>query len=177
MVFNTSSRNDGTVPGKNKELLEALPAFWRVLGIFRGLYIRPDVGHRETLVFGTGAGRALPEVLLALVESKFLSAIETDVFARAHFLPCTVGLLFGQMIHQNSHSRQRYIWIVFVHPRETRSFSGRPGREEVVPIGAPVSALPLLHNHYRPSPSSSIMAGRVIAILGSIDIVLGEVDR
>ena len=115
VVFNTSSHNDGTVLEKNKKLLEALPAFWRVLCIFRGLDIRPDVCHRETLVFGTGTGRALPEVLLALVESKFLSAVNTDIFARAHFLPCTESLLFGQMYHQNSHLRQRYIWIVFVH--------------------------------------------------------------
>ena len=42
------------------------------------------------------AGGAFPEVLLALVESQFLSAVNTHIFAGADFLSCTVGLLFGQ---------------------------------------------------------------------------------
>ena len=102
MGFNTSSHNDGTVPVKNKELLEALPAFRRVLGIFRSFDIRPDVCHRETLVLLAGTGRTLAEILLALIQSKLFSAVDTDIFARANFLPCIVSLLFGQMYHQTS---------------------------------------------------------------------------
>jgi hypothetical protein len=39
---------------KNGELHVAFAAFWRILGISRRFDIRPDVRHRETLVFFTG---------------------------------------------------------------------------------------------------------------------------
>jgi len=61
-----------------------------VLGICRGLDIRPDVGHRETLVLFAGAGRAFAEVLFALVKGELFSAIDTDVFAGPDFLACIV---------------------------------------------------------------------------------------
>jgi hypothetical protein len=75
---------------KNKDLLEALAPFWRVLGICRGLDIWPDVGHRETLVLFTGTGRAFPEVLFALVKGSFFSAVDANVFAGSDFLTCIV---------------------------------------------------------------------------------------
>ena len=65
-----------TVPEKkNGKLYVALAAFWRVLDIVRSLDVRADVGHREALVFFTGAGRTFSQILFTLVESKFLSAI------------------------------------------------------------------------------------------------------
>jgi len=79
------------------ELHVAFAAFWRVLGIIRRLDIRPDMGHREALVLFTGAGRAFSEVLLALVESQFLSTVNTHIFAGADFLSCVVGFLFGHL--------------------------------------------------------------------------------
>ena len=80
-----------TVPEKkNVKLDVAFSAFWRVLDIIRGLDIRTDVRHREALVLFTGTGRAFPEILFALVESEFLSAIDADIFAGPDFLSCTV---------------------------------------------------------------------------------------
>ena len=60
---------------KNVKLYVAFAAFWRVLYIIRVLDIRADVSHREALVLCTGAGGTFPEILFALVESEFLSAI------------------------------------------------------------------------------------------------------
>jgi hypothetical protein len=94
---------------KNEKLLVAFATFWRVTGILRSLDVRADVRHWETLVFCTGAGRTFPEILLALVQRKFLSAINAHIFARADFLSRGVRLLFSQLIHQNFHARQRYI--------------------------------------------------------------------
>jgi hypothetical protein len=101
---------------KNKKLLVAFSTFGWIFCIFRCLDIRADVCHGETLVFFTGAGGTFPEVLLALVQRKFFSAIDTHIFSRADFLSRGVRLLFGQDNHQNSHARQRYIWVVFVPP-------------------------------------------------------------
>jgi hypothetical protein len=72
--------------------------------------------HREARVFFAGAGGTFPEILVALVQRKFFSAINANIFARADFLSRGVRLLFGQNNHQNSHARQRYIWIVFLPP-------------------------------------------------------------
>lgn len=99
---------------KTKSLLVAFTAFWRVLCILRSLDVRADMCHREALVLFAGAGGTFPEVLFALVECEFLSAINAHIFARADFLSCVVRLLFGHTIHQNSHARQRYIWVVLV---------------------------------------------------------------
>jgi hypothetical protein len=112
--------------GKNKELLEALAAFGRVFCIFRRLDVRADVSHRETLVLCTGAGRAFPEILLALVEGQFFSAVNADIFARPDGLACAVGFLFGQTKHQTSHSRQRYIWIVLIPTLFPSGGTGQP---------------------------------------------------
>jgi hypothetical protein len=73
---------------KNKWLLVAFPALWRIFDIFRRLDIRADVGHGETLVFFAGTGWTFPEILLALVKSIFLAAVNTDVFSRANRLSC-----------------------------------------------------------------------------------------
>jgi hypothetical protein len=103
---------------KNIKLLIAFATFGRVSGILRSLDIRADVRHREALVFFAGAGRTFPEILLALVQGKFLSAINTHIFSRADFLSCGVRLLFSQLIHQNFHARQRYISVAFVHQKK-----------------------------------------------------------
>jgi len=97
---------------KMRSLLVAFPAFWRVPGVLRSFNVRADVRHREALVLFAGARRTFPEILLALVQRKFFSTINTHIFARADFLSRGVRLLFGQAIHQNSHARQRYIWVV-----------------------------------------------------------------
>jgi len=94
---------------KNEKLLVAITAFWRILCILRSLDVRADVRHGEALVFFAGTGRTFPEILLALVQRKFLSAINAHIFARADFLSRGVRLLFSQLIHQNFHARQRYI--------------------------------------------------------------------
>jgi hypothetical protein len=60
---------------KNIKLNVALTAFWRVLYVIRSLDVRADVGHREALVLFTGAGGTFSEVLFALVECEFLSAV------------------------------------------------------------------------------------------------------
>jgi hypothetical protein len=60
---------------KNMKLNVALTALWRVLDIFGGLDVRSDMCHREALVLFTGAGRTFSEVLFALVECEFFSAI------------------------------------------------------------------------------------------------------
>ena len=65
------------------------------------LHVRTNVGHRETLVLLTRAGRTLTEVLLALVELVLPSAIDTDIFARADFFSRLITLLFGQNLHQS----------------------------------------------------------------------------
>ena len=101
---------------KMRSLLVAFPAFWRVPGVLRRLDVRADMRHREALVFFAGAGGTFPEILFALVQRKFFSAINAHIFARADFLSRGVRLLFSQMIHQNFHARQRYIWVVFVPP-------------------------------------------------------------
>ncbi len=94
---------------KNEKLLVAFTAFWRIFSILRSLDIRADVRHGEALVFFAGAGGTFPEILFALVQCKFLSAINAHIFARADFLSRGVRLLFSQLIHQNFHARQRYI--------------------------------------------------------------------
>ena len=81
-----------------RSLLVAFTAFWRVLCICRRLYVRADVRHREALVFFAGTGGTFPEILLALVQSEFLSAINAHIFARADFLSCVVRLLFGHTL-------------------------------------------------------------------------------
>jgi len=101
---------------KNVKLYVAFATFWRVLCIFRCLDVRADVCHRKALVLFTGAGRTFPEVLFALVECEFLAAVYTYILTWPDFLSCVVRLIFGQMIHQNSHSRQTYIWVVFEMP-------------------------------------------------------------
>ena len=81
--------------------------------IFSGLDIRPDVGHRETLILFTGALRALSEILLNGIELHLSSAVNTDIFARAHFLP---GLsLLCQVNHQLGIWLQR-LFMAFVLP-------------------------------------------------------------
>ena len=76
-----------------------------MFGILRRLDVRADVRHREACVFFARAGGTFPEILLALVQGKFFSAINAHIFASAHFLSCGVRLLFSQLIHQISHSR------------------------------------------------------------------------
>jgi hypothetical protein len=44
----------GTLASEKNESDVALTAFWRIFGILRGLDVRPDVGHRETLVLFAG---------------------------------------------------------------------------------------------------------------------------
>ena len=100
-----------------------LPRSGRVFSIFGSLDIRPDMGHRETLVLLAGAGRAFAEILLALVEREFLAAIDTHVFSRPDFLACCIRLLFGQMYHQTSLLYRRYISVVLVHPHTTSSYT------------------------------------------------------
>ncbi len=100
---------------KNDKLLVAFSTFGWISCIFWCLDIRPDMRHREALVFLAGAGGTFPEVLLTFVEGKFLSTINAHIFSRADFLPRGIRLLFSQLIHQNFHARQRYIWIAFVH--------------------------------------------------------------
>jgi hypothetical protein len=105
------------VPGKkNMRSDVTLAAFWRVLYIFRSLDVRADMGHREALVLFAGAGRTFPEVLFALVECKFLSAIYADILAGPDFLSCSVRRIFGQIIHQTSYSRHKFIWVAFIFP-------------------------------------------------------------
>jgi hypothetical protein len=60
---------------KNGKLQVAFAAFWRVLYIFRGFDIRADMGHRKALVLRTRARGTFSEVLFALIECEFLSAI------------------------------------------------------------------------------------------------------
>jgi len=104
-----------TVPEKkNVKSDVALTAFWRILCICRCLYVRTDMGHREALVLFAGAGGTFPEVLFALVECEFLATVDAYIFSGSDFLSCVVRLIFGQTIHQTSHLRQRYIWVVFV---------------------------------------------------------------
>jgi hypothetical protein len=43
------------------------------------------------------------------------------------------------MIHQTSHSRGRYIWIVLVQPRNTGFFPDHPG-PDVLFAGTPIPA-------------------------------------
>ena len=97
---------DTMLTEKNKKLLVTLPTFWRIFRVLRCLYIRTDMRHREALVFFTGTSRTFPEILFALVKSEFLSAIKTNIFARADFLSRIVRLLFCQTIHQNFHAHQ-----------------------------------------------------------------------
>jgi len=94
---------------KMEKLLVTFTAFWRIFSILRSFYIRADMRHGEALVLFAGTGWTFPEILFALVQCKFLSAIKAYIFARADFLSCCVRLLFGQVIHQNFHARQRYI--------------------------------------------------------------------
>jgi hypothetical protein len=101
---------------KNEKLLVAFATFWRMFGILRRFDIRADVCHGEALVFFAGAGGTFPEILLALVQCKFFSAINAHIFARADFLSRGVRLLFSQLIHQNFHARQRYIWVALMPP-------------------------------------------------------------
>jgi hypothetical protein len=56
--------------------------------ILGGFHIRPDVSHRETLIFLAGTVWTLPEVLLALVKLIFTPAIDADIFSWADFLSC-----------------------------------------------------------------------------------------
>jgi len=107
MAFNTRVHEGCTVFEKKNGILHvAFPAFWRVFCVLRCLDIRTDMRHREALVFFTGTCRTFPEILFTFVKSKLLSAIETNIFARADFLSRAVRLLFGQTIHQNFHARQ-----------------------------------------------------------------------
>jgi hypothetical protein len=94
---------------KNENLLVAFTAFWRIFSILRSLDVRADVRHGEALVFFAGTGGTFPEILFALIQCKFLSAIDAHIFARADFLSRGISLLFSQLIHQNFHARQRYI--------------------------------------------------------------------
>jgi hypothetical protein len=103
---------------KKNKLLVTLSAFGRVPGIRRGLDVRADVSHRETLVLFAGAGRAFPEILFTLIQRQFLSTIDTYVFSRADFLSGNVTLLFSHLKLQNLHSRQRYIWVVLMQKKD-----------------------------------------------------------
>ena len=94
----------------------AFTALRRVLYIFRSLDVRADVCHGEALVLFTGTGRTFPEILFALIEREFLTAVYADIFTGSDFLPCIIILGFGQIIHQNFHSRQTYIWVVLEIP-------------------------------------------------------------
>jgi hypothetical protein len=71
---------------KVKILLGTLASLGRILCIFRGLYIGPDMGHRETLVLLARTVGTLPQVLLTLVQFIFTTAIEADIFSRADLL-------------------------------------------------------------------------------------------
>lgn len=75
---------------KNVRLYVAFAAFWRVLDIIRGLDIRANVGHWEALVLFAGTGGTFPEILFALVECEFFSAIDADIFAGPDFLSCII---------------------------------------------------------------------------------------
>ena len=119
---------NSTLLKKNKELLEALAAFWRVFRIFRVLISgRIWVIGKHWYSSQEQAGHLRRSCSL-LSRREFLSAINTHIFARADFCACIVGFLFGQTIHQTSHSRERYIWVVFVSYRGT----GRVIRDEHV---------------------------------------------
>lgn len=66
--------------------------------IFRSFYIRPDMCHRETLVFFTCTVWTFSEILLDCVEFEFTSAIETDILPRTDFL--SSFYFFSQFYHQ-----------------------------------------------------------------------------
>ncbi len=99
---------------KNGGLLETLTTFRRIFCILRCLDIRPDMGHRETLVLFACTGRTLSEILLTFVKGVFLSTINAHIFSWAHFLSCGVSFLFSQSNHQKSHSAGTYLSLVFV---------------------------------------------------------------
>jgi hypothetical protein len=87
---------------KNEKLLETLAAFGRVFCILGSFDVRSDMSHREALVFLAGTGRALAEILLALVKRELLAAVDTHVLSRPDLLACRIRLLFGQIYHQTS---------------------------------------------------------------------------
>ncbi len=66
--------------------------------VFRGFYIRPDMCHRETLVFFTRTVWAFSEILLYCVEFEFASAIDADILPRTDFL--SSSYFFNQFYHQ-----------------------------------------------------------------------------
>jgi len=94
---------------KNEKLLVAFTAFRRISCILRSFDVRSDMRHGEALVFFTSAGGTFPEILLAFIQRKFLSAIKAHIFSSRDFLSRRVRLLFSQLNHQNFHARQRYI--------------------------------------------------------------------
>ncbi len=79
--------------------------------VFRGFYIRPDMCHRETLVFFTSTVWAFSEILLDCIEFEFTSAIETDILPRTDFL--SSSYFFSQFYHQIVTLSHR-LYITFV---------------------------------------------------------------
>lgn len=79
--------------------------------VFRGFYIRPDMCHRETLVFFTRTVRAFSEILLYCVEFEFASAIDADILPRTDFL--SSSYFFSQFYHQIVSLSHR-LFITFV---------------------------------------------------------------
>ena len=79
--------------------------------IFRGFYIRPDMCHRETLVFFTCTVWAFSEILLDCIEFEFTSAIEADILPRTDFL--SSFYFFSQFYHQMVTLSHR-LYITFV---------------------------------------------------------------
>jgi hypothetical protein len=73
--------------------LSTFRGFHRVFG---GLDIRPDVVHREALVFLAGTGGALPQVLLCSIKLVFLATVNAHILARSDLVACLVNLVFCQ---------------------------------------------------------------------------------
>jgi hypothetical protein len=79
-------------------LLVALAPLWGVHRVFRSLYVRTYVMHRETLILFTGALGTLPQVLFRLIERHLPAAVDADILARTDLL---AGFCFlGQFDHQ-----------------------------------------------------------------------------
>ena len=54
------------------------------------------MGHREALVLLAGAVRTFPEILLALVQLIFATAIKADIFSRTDLFSSSILFLFSQ---------------------------------------------------------------------------------
>jgi hypothetical protein len=80
-------------------LLVTHPTLWRVFCIIRCLDIRPDVCHREALVFFACTLRAFPEILFGSIQFILLSTVKAYILARPDFLS-GFSYFFGQLNHQ-----------------------------------------------------------------------------